>query len=89
VLEQETHFDSVEILGQFAEFQSLAEDGYISRATFDRCLGTVGTKPNIIIDRMFAFYDQDQDGVISFSEMVWGLSVLNRGTLDERMLSMM
>lgn len=48
------------------------------RTTFERYLvpssGTKRTAPNLIHDRMFAFYDTNGDGLISFPEFLKGLS---------------
>jgi hypothetical protein len=93
-LEEETHFDLVEIIGFYEQFQALAtpysdnvDKKGITKESFKRCLGTVGTSKNIIIDRMFEFYDCDHNGYITFDEMVLGLSVLSKGTLEERVYS--
>ena len=87
-LEKETHFDTIELLGIHRQFLSLStlddEKAGIELDVFERCLGSVGRSGNIIIERMFNFYDQDHDGVISFPEMVKGLSVLCKGSLEER-----
>ena len=87
-LEKTTHFDQVEIVGFYEQFRSLStletEEGGITQDTFERCLGTLGHTKNIIIDRMFLFFDQNHDGLISFEEMVTGLSVLCKGSLAER-----
>ena len=61
-----------------------AETPAISRATFKLCLGPLGSEINLIVDRMFAFYDHDNDGVIGFSDLVHGLSVLCKGTQIEK-----
>jgi hypothetical protein len=87
-LEAETHFDSVEIQSLYEQFLSLStidnEDGGIPRETFEKCLGSVLKHTNMIVDRLFAFFDQNEDGIISFEEMVRGMSVLCKGTMDER-----
>ena len=56
----------------------------ITKETFERCLGPVGIEQNLITDRMFDFFDQDLDGVLSFKDFVCGLSILCKGSLDER-----
>lgn len=57
-------------------------DAGISRQQFYRiCVGVDPDHPiapNYIYDRMFAFYDIDKDGSISFNEYVLGLSYLLR-----------
>ena len=56
----------------------------IDNETFEQCLGPLGLEKNLITERIFAFFDQDRDGVISFTELVGGLSVLCKGNLDEK-----
>jgi hypothetical protein len=50
----------------------------MDRKTFERCLVPTGgsrhAAPNLIHDRMFAFYDEDKDGYISFPEFLRGLA---------------
>lgn len=88
MLENETHFDTLEIEAYYEQFLSLSTidgDGGITRETFNYCLGYLQSQTNVISDRMFKFFDQDDDGIISFEEMVRGCSVLNKGTYDERL----
>ncbi|KEY68364.1 hypothetical protein S7711_01142 [Stachybotrys chartarum IBT 7711] len=50
----------------------------MDRKTFERCLVPTGgsrhAAPNLIHDRMFAFYDYNDDGLIGFTEFLVGLS---------------
>ncbi|KAH7313505.1 EF hand domain protein [Stachybotrys elegans] len=50
----------------------------MDRKTFERCLVPTGgsrhASPNLIHDRMFSFYDDNNDSLIGFSEFVIGLS---------------
>lgn len=59
----------------------LGLNGAISRQTFDKCFvpntHVRPPPPNLIYDRMFAFYDTDSNGLIGFEEFVRGLSALN------------
>lgn len=54
----------------------------MDRKTFERCLVPTGgsrhAAPNLIHDRMFAFYDYNKDGYIGFSEYVEGQSYRKR-----------
>ncbi|ERS96856.1 hypothetical protein HMPREF1624_07065 [Sporothrix schenckii ATCC 58251] len=54
----------------------------MDRKTFERCLVPSGgyrhAAPNLIHDRMFAFYDTNNDGLIGFSEFLHGLSYRKR-----------
>ncbi|KHN94530.1 EF hand domain protein [Metarhizium album ARSEF 1941] len=54
----------------------------MDRKTFERCLVPTGgsrhAAPNLIHDRMFSFYDSNDDGLIGFSEFLRGLSYRKR-----------
>jgi hypothetical protein len=50
--------DEVEIEHLFEQFKSLAQQGGIDKATFEKCLGPLGIERNLITDRLFAFFDQ-------------------------------
>ncbi len=70
----------------FDQYQSLATSTLgIDRAVFERCLGPVGAEKNLITQRMFDFFDQNADNYISFEEFIVGLSVLTKGTMEEKM----
>ncbi|KAI8847246.1 hypothetical protein BC829DRAFT_396794 [Chytridium lagenaria] len=90
-LSSKTHFDIVELQAFYEQFRSLAtvEDsttgpGGITREVFEQCLGPLGLEKNLITERIFAFFDQDRDKLISYPELVFGLSVLCKGSLDLR-----
>lgn len=80
--------DRTELESLYEQFKTLSTEeekgGGISRETFDKCLGPLGWQKNLIASRVFSFFDQDSDGVISFEEMARGLSVLNKGNFDEK-----
>ncbi|KAI1333852.1 EF-hand [Xylariaceae sp. FL0016] len=54
----------------------------MDRKTFERCLVPSGgyrhAAPNLIHDRMFAFYDTNQDDLIGFEEFLHGVSYRKR-----------
>lgn len=60
------------------------EEGGITKEVFEQCLGPLGLEKNLIAERIFAFFDQNKDEIISFTELVCGLSILCKGSLDER-----
>ena len=82
------HAIGMEIMGLYEQFKSLStiqgQDGGITKATFEKCVGTLKKESHMIVDRIFCFFDQDGGGVISFENMVRGLSVLCKGTMQER-----
>ncbi|KAI9499172.1 hypothetical protein BDB00DRAFT_795709 [Zychaea mexicana] len=90
-LQDRSHFDHLELEALHEQFKSLAiveknehHERGIDTETFEQCLGPLGLEKNLITERIFAFFDQDRDGVISFPELVGGLSVLCKGNLDEK-----
>ncbi|KAL5036562.1 hypothetical protein BDV3_005765 [Batrachochytrium dendrobatidis] len=87
-LQKETHFDGIELEALFEQYRSLSTidspEGGIDKDTYFKCLGPLGFEKNLIAERIFAFFDQDRDGIISFKELVCGLSILCKGNLDER-----
>lgn len=62
----------------------------IDRHTFDKCfVPNTSIRPpptNLLYDRMFSYYDQDNDGFIGFDEFVEGLASLTHKHTDERLL---
>ncbi|TPX30155.1 hypothetical protein SmJEL517_g06214 [Synchytrium microbalum] len=86
VLQKKTHFDQVELEAFYEQFKSLstAPEGGITKEIFEACLGPLGVEKNLVTDRIFSFFDQNSDDIISFSELVCGLSILCKGSLDER-----
>ncbi|KAJ2616064.1 hypothetical protein H4S08_000939 [Coemansia sp. RSA 1365] len=88
-LEQNTSLDRMEIISLYNEFCLLAtttEDGteVITRDAFYTCMGKFGGSRSVIANRMFAYYDADEDGMITFSEMAHGFSVYTKGMLEEK-----
>ncbi|KAG2182337.1 hypothetical protein INT43_007267 [Umbelopsis isabellina] len=87
-LQKKSHFDQIELEALYEQFKSLSTvedgDGGIDKNTFEQCLGPLGLEKNLITERIFAFFDQDGDSIINFSELVTGLSVLCKGNLDEK-----
>ncbi|KAJ2822482.1 hypothetical protein IWW50_004193 [Coemansia erecta] len=88
-LENTTCLDRIDIISLYNEFCVLAtatDDGTeaISRDAFYKCLGQFGGADSVIASRLFAYYDADKDGVITFSEMARGFSAYNKGTIEEK-----
>ncbi|KAJ2721315.1 hypothetical protein GGI07_004042 [Coemansia sp. Benny D115] len=87
-LEQRTYLDRADLACLYSEFCVLAtvERGrdVITRETFYKCLGQFGGPHSVLASRLFAFYDADGDGVLTFTEMAQGFSVYNKGSLEEK-----
>ncbi|KAI9865361.1 MAG: hypothetical protein M1813_002250 [Trichoglossum hirsutum] len=98
-LVKETGFETPEVEALWDQFKCLANNEWmndpnklgmaIDRRTFDKCFVPNTTvrppPPNLIYDRMFAFYDTNGDGLIGFEEFLRGLASLNDKSKEERM----
>ncbi|CAG8463193.1 5207_t:CDS:2 [Diversispora eburnea] len=87
-LVKETQFQKAEIDALYDQFMSLVNvhdgQGGIDRSTFEYCLGPLGIEKNLLTERLWKFFDKDEDGIISFSEMVCGLSVFCKGSDEDK-----
>lgn len=84
-LREKSHFDQAEIEALVEQFKTLATiNAGITREVFDKCLGPLGQVKNLVMDQMFKFYDQDNDGIIDIDEFVIGLSILVKGSEKEK-----
>ncbi|KAL2850006.1 hypothetical protein BJX68DRAFT_237182 [Aspergillus pseudodeflectus] len=98
-LMKETGFEGTELEALWDQFRCLANREWsedpnklymaIDRKTFDRCFvpntSLRPPPPSLIYDRMFAFYDTNNDGLIGFEEFLKGLASLNNKSNDERL----
>ncbi|MCJ1414758.1 hypothetical protein MMC32_001086 [Xylographa parallela] len=93
-----TSLEGAEIEALWDQFKCLAATEWpedpdnlgiaINRLTFDKCFtSSISTRrppPNLIYDRMFAFYDTNSDGLIGFGEFLAGLFNLKSRNFQER-----
>ncbi|MCJ1287601.1 hypothetical protein MMC26_006953 [Xylographa opegraphella] len=93
-----TSLEGAEIEALWDQFKCLAATDWpedpdnlgvaINRLTFDKCFtSSISSRrppPNLIYDRMFAFYDTNSDGLIGFGEFLGGLVNLKSRNLRER-----
>jgi Ca2+-binding EF-hand superfamily protein len=91
-LSKETGFERPELEAFWEQWTFLANTEWredplelglaMDRKTFERCLVPSGgyrhTAPNLIHDRMFAFYDTNNDDLIGFAEFLHGLAYRKR-----------
>ncbi|TDZ51497.1 E3 ubiquitin-protein ligase HERC2 [Colletotrichum trifolii] len=91
-LSKETGFERPEIEAFWEQFTFMAATEWredpddlqlaIDRKTFERCLlpsgGSRHVTPNLIHDRMFSFYDTNNDDLIGFTEFLHGLAYRKR-----------
>lgn len=57
----------------------------MDKEQFASGLKAIGVSDPLVIDQYFNAFDKKKDGTIEFLEFVTGLSVVNRGTMDERL----
>lgn len=88
----ETGFERVELDALWEQWTFMANTEWredpnflclaMDRKTFERCLvpsaGYRHPAPNLVHDRMFAFYDTNNDGLIGFEEYLHGVSYKRR-----------
>ena len=96
---QQSGFQLPEVEALWEQFRCLAGTEWlsdpmhyclaISRHTFDRCFIpkslTRPPPPNLIYDRIFAFYDTDGNGLIGFEEFLMGIACLQNKGKEDRM----
>lgn len=85
LLVQETHFTKLEVETLIKKYKILRKGPCIEKATFiDLLHNTFGMTEEYFMERVFITVDKDKDGYISIEEWVRYLSVILRGTLEER-----
>ena len=97
-LHRETGYSVPEVEARWEQFRCLAATDWpddpndyhlaIDRRTFDKCFvpntSTRPPPPNLIYDRMFSYYDTNNDGFIGFEEFLKGLASLTKKNVAER-----
>ncbi|KAL8865698.1 MAG: hypothetical protein Q9174_006749, partial [Haloplaca sp. 1 TL-2023] len=91
-LYQKTGIQDKQLDAYWEQFQCLAASDYpgdphgfeiaIDRRAFNQCFIPNSTvrdpAPNLLYDRMFAFYDTNDDGLIGFEEFLAGIASINK-----------
>lgn len=97
-LSRETGFERPELEAYWEQWTYMAATEWrldpdelclaMDRKTFERCLipsgGSQHMAPNLIHERMFDFYDTNNDGLIGFTEFLHGVAFRNRRDKLER-----
>ncbi|KAI9825858.1 MAG: hypothetical protein M1832_000799 [Thelocarpon impressellum] len=100
-LEQDTGYERAEVEAMWDQFRVTSSSDWandpsklglaINRRTFNRCLvpsngnAFLPPQPNLVFDRLFAFYDSNGDGLIGFAEYVKGIACVQNKAREERM----
>jgi Ca2+-binding EF-hand superfamily protein len=80
-----THYSEDEVVTLHRQFAADTPAGIIAFSNFQAFLASLGVLESAAVLLLFRGFDADRDGVITFAELVRGLSVMTRGTNDERL----
>jgi len=92
-LQEQTNFDKVEVKKLFETFMELSNQGKdsLDKETFKKGLskleacGLKNIENTPFADRLFHLLDINGDGTVDLSEFVCGLSMLCKGTVEEKL----
>jgi len=86
-LESNTRFSKSELELLSRRFYEVADMGEVTRATFGEVMSTAGLPQysKQFVDRVFEVFDADRSDTVSLNELCTGLSVLTRGTPEEKL----
>lgn len=84
-LEQSTRFGREELEQLHAWVKQYNKDGVVDKDAFTKGLQAIGITDPLLIEQNFNAFDADKDGKIDFREFACGLSVILKGTPEERL----
>jgi len=84
-LQKHTHFDQKEIKAMYRQFKKETPSGVINKMEFKEVMKQMGIVDGFLQDLIFNVFDNNKDGIINFQEFVCALSVMTRGTPDEKL----
>lgn len=96
---QETGFKNEEIEAFWEQFRCMAAVEYpqdpvdyklaLDRATIDKCFvpstSSEQPQPSLIYDRLFSYFDTNDDGLVGFAEFIAGLASLRKKNMEDRL----
>ncbi|KAF4695825.1 hypothetical protein FOZ63_026652 [Perkinsus olseni] len=81
-LAEETKLTEQEVEALYDRFLKVAPSGRMLEEDFRNTLGILGLGPSSFIpERMFAAFDTDGDGTLTFNEFVNSLAIMLRGNI--------
>eukprot|EP01103_Thecamoeba_quadrilineata_P020119 TRINITY_DN8474_c0_g1_i1.p1 TRINITY_DN8474_c0_g1~~TRINITY_DN8474_c0_g1_i1.p1 ORF type:complete len:187 (-),score=29.75 TRINITY_DN8474_c0_g1_i1:54-614(-) len=84
-LNKHTHFDSKELKAIYKQFKKESPQGVITRAEFKEVMKQMGVVDGFLQDLIFNMFDYNKDGNVQFPEFVHALSIMTRGTPEEKL----
>jgi len=85
LLQKDTHFDQKELKQMYKQFKKETPGGIIGRTEFKDVMKQMGVADSFLQDLIFNVFDDNKDGGINFQEFVCALSVMTRGSPDEKL----
>lgn len=76
--------DSSELKDLYKQFKKEVPQGYISKKDFDDALKNMGFSDQNMRNYLFKIFDRDNSGEISFKNFIQAVSVLARGSEEEK-----
>jgi len=81
-----TTMKAPEVKALYARFRRLAPNGSLVPEQFKQTMGMIGlTDDPFLPDRMFQVFDKNKDGKLNFKEFATSLSVMIRGSEDDKL----
>jgi len=84
-LDVQTHFTEKELSILYRQFKKETPSGIITKKDFSQAMKAMMVPEGLLHDMLFGAFDADKDGALSFSDFVHGMSVLQKGTPDEKL----
>eukprot|EP00668_Euglena_longa_P033530 GGOE01043111.1.p1 GENE.GGOE01043111.1~~GGOE01043111.1.p1 ORF type:complete len:216 (-),score=67.90 GGOE01043111.1:318-881(-) len=79
-----THYSKSEVKQLYKQFMAEAPGGVLNKADFSCLLLTMGIRDPFVTRMVFNAFDRNSTGSISFGDFVAGMSVITRGTPEEK-----
>eukprot|EP00698_Gefionella_okellyi_P018234 TRINITY_DN5443_c0_g1_i1.p1 TRINITY_DN5443_c0_g1~~TRINITY_DN5443_c0_g1_i1.p1 ORF type:complete len:266 (-),score=68.15 TRINITY_DN5443_c0_g1_i1:444-1241(-) len=86
--EQADHhaFDSKEVEDFYTAFMKASSDGHsVKLSEFTKVMEIMGITDPLVVESTFHAWDMDKSGSLEFREFLTALSVLNKGSMDEKL----
>lgn len=80
-----THYSLEEIIQLRTQFLGDVPEGAVTPALFSNAALMFGIRSPQLVDMLFHAFDMNDDGLITFFEFARGMSMMTRGTTQERL----
>jgi len=85
LLHKSTHFEQRELKQMWKQFKKETPQGVINKTEFKEVMKQMGVVDGFLQELIFNVFDDNKDGAINFQEFVCALSVMTRGSPDEKL----